>query len=263
MSTPDHGRFCWHDLMSTDPEASLSFYGELFGWTMKPVDTGQVSSYKMLHAGDIPVGGIVPLDAEGALVTHWMPYVAVDSMDDACTKAAELNGTVCVPPTDIGPGVFAVINDPQGGHFSMWKSKEPLQPEPTTTIHGTFCWHECMSTDAEASAAYYTGLFGWGVESMEMDVGGCTMTYRVFHRGDTHHGGTLELPPPAVEQGTRTHWLNYVTVDDVNASADKAAALGAAVLCPCTDIPNTGRFCVIQDPQGGMLALFTHAKGSA
>jgi len=263
MRTPDHGRFCWHDLMSTDPDASLAFYGELLGWTMKPVDMDPEHPYDMLFSGETPVGGIVPLGADDGLPTHWIPYVAVDSLDDSCAKAAELGGAVCVPPTDIGPGVFAVITDPQGGAFSVWKSKEPLQPEPDTNAHGLFCWHECMSTDAEASAAFYAGLFGWRVESLEMEVGGCAMTYRIFHRGESHHGGTMDLPPPTVEHGVRTHWLNYVTVDDVDASADRASSLGAAVLCPCTDIPNTGRFCVIQDPQGGMLALFTHAKGTA
>jgi predicted enzyme related to lactoylglutathione lyase len=263
MSAPDHGRFCWHDLMSTDPDGSLAFYGELLGWSMKPVDTAPEHTYNMLFAGEVPVGGIVPLDPDDGLPTHWMPYVAVDSMEDSCARAAELGGAVCVPPTDIGPGVFSVITDPQGGFFSLWKSKEPLQPEPGKPLHGTFCWHECMSTDAGGSADYYAGLFGWRVESLEMEVGGGEMTYRIFHHGDSHHGGAMDLPPPTIEQGARTHWLNYVTVDDVDASAEKAASLGAAVLCPCTDIPNTGRFCVIQDPQGGMLALFTHAEEKA
>lgn len=262
MSTPDHGRFCWHDLMSTDADGSLAFYGELLGWTMKQTDMDPKHSYNMLFAGETAVGGIVPLDPDEDLPTHWMPYVAVDSIEDSCAKASELGGGVCVPATDIGPGVFAVINDPQGGFFSLWKSKEALDPVPEKAIHGLFCWHECMSTDAAASADYYTGLFGWRVESLEMEVGGSTMTYRLFHQGDSHHGGTMDLPPPALEHGAKTHWLNYVNVDDVDASAEKAASLGAAVLCPCTDIPDTGRFCVIQDPQGGMLALFTHAKGS-
>ena len=145
----------------------------------------------------------------------------------------------------------------------MWKSKEPLQPEPEASTHGTFCWHECMSTDAAGSADFYTGLFGWRVDSLEMRVGDSTMTYRTFHHGDSHHGGAMDLPPPAIGQNVRTHWLSNVAVDDVDAAAEKASSLGAAILCPCTDIPNTGRFCVIQDPQGGMLSLFTHAKDSA
>lgn len=263
MNSPDHGRFCWHDLMSTDPDASLAFYGELFGWTLKSFDAAPDHGYSMLCAGEHPIGGIVPLDPEQGIPSHWMPYIAVDAIEDACTRVAELGGGVCVPPTDVGPGIFAVVNDPQGGFFSVWQSKDTSRPEPDKGTPGVFCWHECMSTDADATAAYYTDLFGWRLELQQMNLGGVDMAYRLFHLGDEHHGGALDLPAPAIEQGARTHWLCYVNVDDVDVSAERTVALGGAVLCPCTDIPDTGRFCVIQDPQGGMIALFTHAEGKA
>ena len=263
MSTPDHGRFCWHDLMSTDPDGSLAFYSELLGWTMKPAEMAGDNTYNMLYSGETGVGGIVPLDPEDGVPTHWMPYVAVDSIEDASAKAVELGGGVCVPATDIGPGTFTVVSDPQGGFFSMWQAKKPEPIPEDKGVAGLFCWHECMSTDGDATADYYTKLFGWGLETAPMTVGGCEMTYRLFTKNDQHFGGALDLPPQAVEQGARTHWLNYVNVDDVDASSEKAVALGGSVLCPCTDIPQAGRFCVIQDPQGGMLALFTHEAGKA
>lgn len=260
MSALTPGNFCWHDLMSTDPAGSLAFYGELFGWTQKNAPMAEGMTYGMLHNGDLPFGGIVPLDGDDGPPTHWTPYILVENADDSCARAVEIGGGVCVPPTDIGHGIFAVVNDPQGGFFSVWQAKGEstgMQPDGSP---GFFCWYECLSTDAAASAAWYGDLFGWRTEQHAMNVGDMDMTYHLFFHGDRDHAGAMDLPPPAVEQGARTHWLCYVAVDDVDASSEKAAGLGAAVLCPCTDIPGVGRFCVIQDPQGGMLALF---KGNA
>jgi predicted enzyme related to lactoylglutathione lyase len=258
MSTPDvpsdHGRFCWYDLMSTDAAASRAFYTRLLGWTVKATDMSD-HPYSMIHAGERAVGGIVPLEGD-EIPTHWIPYIAVDDVQAACDRAAALGGEVCVPPTDIGPGVFAVVTDPQGGLFSPWQGKEPVGPPPARGEPGVFCWHECMSTDAAGSQAFYTGLFGWTTETADMEVGGQPVQYRMFKRQGEHFGGTLQLPPEAQKQGARTHWLNYVNVEDVDAAVKKAAELGASVLCPPTSIPQAGRFCVIQDPQGAVLALF-------
>lgn len=253
-----HGRFCWHDLMTTDPEGSRAFYGELLGWrTESPAHAAH--EYRMIHAGGFAIGGMVPLDPAEGLPTHWIPYVAVDGIGAFCEEAVAAGGAVCVPPTDVGPGTFAVITDPQGGAFSAWEPRESGRPTPPPGTPGVFCWHECLSTDATAGAAFYRRIFGWDVEEMDLETGGVAMHYHVFLRGGKHHSGIMDLPPEALDQGARTHWLGYVTVPDVDAAAEKAAALGASVLCPCTDIPETGRFCVIQDPQGGMLSLFTDA----
>jgi predicted enzyme related to lactoylglutathione lyase len=53
-------------------------------------------------------------------------------------------------------------------------------------------------------------------------------------------------------------WSSYVTVNDVDASAQLAAQLGAKVLVPPTDIPKTGRFSVIQDPQGAVFNIISY-----
>jgi hypothetical protein len=45
-------------------------------------------------------------------------------------------------------------------------------------------------------------------------------------------------------------WVPYVHVDDADATAEKARALGAAICVPPTDIPNVGRLSLLADPQG-------------
>jgi predicted enzyme related to lactoylglutathione lyase len=55
--------------------------------------------------------------------------------------------------------------------------------------------------------------------------------------------------------GAPSHWMAYVAVDDVDAKARRVEELGGKVCVPPTDIPNTGRFCVITDPTGATLSL--------
>ena len=257
MSTTENGRFCWYDLMTKDPEGSKAFYTELLGWRVDQVDMGE-HPYSMIFMGDRAQGGIVPLESDD-LPAHWIPYVAVDDLTASCDKLAELEGTLCFPPVDVGPGTFAMISDPQDGLLSLWKAKEPLPEPPAKGDAGMFCWSECLSSDAAGAQTFYEGLFGWRIETADIPMGEGTVTYRLLLRGDEHFGGILDLPDDAKQQGAKTHWLNYVNVPDVDASAEKAVSLGATVMSPPTDIPQAGRFCVIKDPQGASLALFKDA----
>jgi len=71
-------------------------------------------------------------------------------------------------------------------------------------------------------------------------------------------GASCQIPPQA--EGTPPNWGGYVTVDDVDATARKAEELGAKILVPLTDIPNVGRFFVLQDPQGAVVSAITYAN---
>jgi predicted enzyme related to lactoylglutathione lyase len=54
--------------------------------------------------------------------------------------------------------------------------------------------------------------------------------------------------------------MPYFRVTDVDASANKAKELGANLRVPPTDIPNVGRFSVVQDPQGAVFAIIKMAN---
>ena len=47
-----------------------------------------------------------------------------------------------------------------------------------------------------------------------------------------------------------SHWGTYFTVDDPDEAARKAEELGGKVFVPLYDIPEVGRFCGIESPQG-------------
>jgi len=54
-------------------------------------------------------------------------------------------------------------------------------------------------------------------------------------------------------------WLGYVTVEDVDATAAKAAKLGGLIAMPPFDVPDVGRIAVLKDPQGAAIGLFKPA----
>lgn len=120
--------------------------------------------------------------------------------------------------------------------------------------HGAFSWFELMTTDIEAAKIFYTKLFGWTTEDMPMEGG----TYTVVKVKDKGRGGIMNMPPDA--QGMPPMWGVYVTVNDVDATAKKAQELGGKVIMPPKDIPDVGRFCVIQDPQGATIAAISYTE---
>jgi predicted enzyme related to lactoylglutathione lyase len=116
--------------------------------------------------------------------------------------------------------------------------------------HGTFCWNELSSRDVPAAEKFYTSLLGWTVA----DSSATDMPYKEFKVGDKSVGGLMAVPPGVPEE-VPSHWMAYITVDDVDECASKVESLGGKVEYGPEDIPKVGRFCVIQDPTGGMVGL--------
>ena len=115
--------------------------------------------------------------------------------------------------------------------------------------NGTFCWNELSTRDAESAKKFYTQLLGWQLK--ESDAAG--MAYAEIVAGGEHVGGIYQM---GAEHGEApSHWMAYVAVDDVDDKARQVWELGGKVCVPPTDIPNTGRFCVINDPTGAAISL--------
>ncbi len=113
------GTVCWNELITTDPGVTR-FYSDVLGLTAVTEDMGGGMSYTVFQVAGQPVGGTMPPQAPG-VPNHWHVYFAVDDADAAAAKAAELGGTVVVPPFDIPVGRISVIADPQGAVFSIIK----------------------------------------------------------------------------------------------------------------------------------------------
>lgn len=122
-------------------------------------------------------------------------------------------------------------------------------------LHGKFVWYELMTSDTAAAKTFYSGLLGW--ETQDADMG--DMTYTLLSAGGVDVGGLMEVPADARAMGAGPSWIGYVAVDDVDAGAAQFKADGGAVYREAADIPGVGRFAIVADPQGAVLALFKGA----
>ena len=119
--------------------------------------------------------------------------------------------------------------------------------EEKYTQHGAFSWCELVTKDVNAAKTFYTKLFGWTTEDLAIQ----GTAYTIIKAGGKEIGGIIAEPGPMA-------WGAYVTVDDVDATAKSAEKLGAKLLTPPTDIPEVGRYCIIQDPQGAVIGAITY-----
>jgi predicted enzyme related to lactoylglutathione lyase len=122
----------------------------------------------------------------------------------------------------------------------------------TSYTPGTFCWVELHSSDADDAKRFYSGLFGWDFDDMEMDGGGVYTLCRV----DGKLVGALMQQHPEMEEGIPPNWLSYASTDDVDASASKAGELGANVMAGPFDVMDAGRMAAVQDPTGAVFAIW-------
>lgn len=251
MSNSAIGRFVWHDLMTTSVPKASGFYRKLFKWKLKKLDMGPMGQYTMFAAGGIDLGGMVKLDKQAGLPSHWITYVGVRSVDAICRKVPKLGGRVCVPPTDIpNIGRFAVIEDPHGIVISpfSWTGEPPAEGEPGTFGGMGFC--ELHTPDAAVSAAFYSNLFGWKIAGDEHG------PWRHVRSGRRDIGGMLQM-----EKGRRVRagWLTYMLVDNAKAAVKAARDLGGKTIKGTTTIPEVGSFAILQDPTGATFAVFEPA----
>jgi predicted enzyme related to lactoylglutathione lyase len=122
-------------------------------------------------------------------------------------------------------------------------------------LRGRFIWHELLTTDTGAAAAFYPKVVPWRTHPSSMP------GYTIWMAGQTQVGGLMALPPGAA--GTPPHWLVYVGTPSVDATAEQAQRLGARIVKAAADIPNVGRFAVLADPQGATFAVYTPAGAAA
>jgi predicted enzyme related to lactoylglutathione lyase len=117
------GTFCWADLNTPDPARATAFYSALLGWKIAPGEHDK-SGYLHIQNGETFIGGVPPVRPQSAQVPpHWLIYFQVADVDATTAKAKEMGATIHMEPLSMeGVGRFAVIADPQGAAFAIFKS---------------------------------------------------------------------------------------------------------------------------------------------
>ena len=122
---------------------------------------------------------------------------------------------------------------------------------------GRFVWHDLMTLDVPRAISFYTKVVGWKFERWDAMPG---YTLVVAAAGPV--GGVMVLPEAAKAMGAPPHWLTYIGTPDADATARQAEELGATVLVPPGDLPNGGRFAILQDPLGATFAIYRAEPGA-
>ncbi|MDE1950271.1 MAG: VOC family protein [Burkholderiales bacterium] len=120
------GAVSWTELHTSDPAAAASFYGQLFGWTIKDMGA-EMGGYRVVTVGEAAIGGITAMPPGAPpMPPHWGSYVTVANVEQVLSRCAELGGKTLVPPMDIpNVGRMAVLQDPQGAVISVMAYNMP------------------------------------------------------------------------------------------------------------------------------------------
>jgi predicted enzyme related to lactoylglutathione lyase len=245
------GTFSWTDLTTTDQDAAKQFYSSLFGWhaTDNPVGDGAVYSMMSIGGKDVAAISAQPeQQREAGAPAAWNSYVTVESADRALERARQLGATVHAPAFDVlDVGRMGVVQDPQGAYFIVWEPKSHIGAS-LVNAPGALSWNELASRDIDASASFYSELFGWTIEPME----GMDPPYMLIKSADGSSNGGIR----AAVDPEPTFWLVYFGAEDIGGGAARAGELGGNQIVPPMDI-GVGKIAVLQDPQGAVFALYS------
>ena len=247
FSSYSPGTPSWVDHGARDITASNSFYTSLFGWEAE--DQGEdAGHYTILCKAGKTVAGNMGIMMEGQ-PSAWTSYVSVKDADKTVEMAKKAGATVFVEPMDVMDiGRMAIFADPTGAAIGIWQPKTFMGAQLANEA-GSFCWNELNTRDVASAKAFYSEVFGW--RPNDLDMGG--MSYTEWRMGEKPVAGMMTMPE-MVPAEVPAHWLVYFGTDDADATVARAGELGATTLVPPTDIP-PGRFAVLMDPDGAAFAV--------
>jgi len=128
MPTHDHmkdGEMSWNELITTDHEAALRFYGTLFGWEKKSdFDMGAMGKY-VIYGQERAYGGMFTKSKDMPMPPAWLYYIHVDDLDAAVERAKQKGAKLMNGPMDVpGGDRIAQLMDPQGAAFALHTTKK-------------------------------------------------------------------------------------------------------------------------------------------
>ena len=247
----DIGRFCWRELITTNLSDAKSFYSDLFGWT-GAVTKMPFGEYTIFKRGEDDVAGMMA-SMQPDVPSHWLDYITVEDVDASLKQVLALGGKSLSEAMDIPVGRFAVVSDPTGAVFALFRGVTQHEGEvDQAPPASTFCWSHLTSTNLDRAVSFYTEIFGWKAEYQNG---------MVFLSRDGKVIASAGSPQPG--DPSPSNWLKYVAVDDADIAHKQAVALGAKTMVPPTTMEGMGRFAVLADPTGGIVAVWKNLGASA
>jgi predicted enzyme related to lactoylglutathione lyase len=242
------GAPCWMDLVSSDVEASVAFYTQLFGWTCEEAQDPAGYRY-FLHEGRA-VGGLMSNDPEWGMPDAWSVFLRTDDAAAIQAAAAEHGGTVLMEACEVAPnGTFVILRDAGGAAISAWQpgteSGFGVLGEPGSPTH-----FELHTRDFDATHAFYREVFGWG--DHVTDAPG--FRYATYGAAPDLRAGIMDDAADAGMPVEDSHWAVYFGCTDAQATFARALDLGAEPVMSPEPTPY-GVLAVLRDPTGAEIRL--------
>jgi predicted enzyme related to lactoylglutathione lyase len=264
---------CWADVIQPDLDATMAFYGDLFGWAFElRTPEGAPTGYAYARLDGLLVGGVGGPPAQAETPDGWTTYVWVDSADDTVAAVTANGGRVVAPPVDIPrAGRVAMCADPSGATFGLWQPAENRGAQ-LVNAHGAWNFSDLRTPDPGRAEAFYGAVFGWVADPIEFQPGQKSWMLRrpgygdflaerdpeirERHDADQAPEGFTDaiawMDQAGADESAR--WGITFAVADADAGFARAIQLGATEVTPLFDTEYT-RMGAVEDPQGAVLTL--------
>ena len=245
------GKVVWMQLVTPDLQAAQRFYGALFGWTFEVRRPGV---YAIAQQGGEPVAGL--LQARGGTAATgsragWLTFLSVHDVAHSVQSVQSQGGRLLSAPHRYPRGEMALCVDPQGAAFGVI-ARSDGDLEDALAPPGEEIWATLITSDPDRDAAFYQDVFGYEVFDLPSDAA-LDGQHLVLSTEQFARASIDSLP--VGHPNAHPRWLDYIRVDDVTATAQRAQTLGGRLLVAPHPDRHGGQLAVIADPNGAVLGI--------
>ncbi len=243
------GAPCWMDLISSDPDRSVSFYSRLLGWTVQD-SPPEFGGYRYFEKDGRAVGGCMRNEPDWDAPDSWSIYLRSRDVHATAAAAQAHGGATVMGPMDVSDnGSFVILRDAGGAVISAWQPGSEagfgVLREEQTPVH-----FELHTRDYDTSVQFYRDVFGWDPQVL-MDTPG--FRYATYGDQTDPRAGIMDASK-FLPEDVPPHWSVYVAVADVDATIDRAVDLGGSLVAAAEGTPY-GRLASIADATGAVVKL--------
>jgi len=238
-----HGKLVWADLYTGNVNASLKFYQNTFGWTVKAFAKDN-AKYHILYDNGQAIAGVLARDSKRNKTDSalWVGSIDTDNVESRSELSAKNNATIILPPHEFKLyGKRAVLADPQGAIIALLELD--LTNKNHQKISTKWDWAQLFSTNTQKAALFYQDAFDYTIEPLNTNKDSFFLI-----QSESVQASIVNLPE-SFEQ--RDRWVNFIEVNNITAVLSKATTHGATIIYHAKD----KGLAIISDPHGAFIGL--------
>jgi len=264
MTSIPVGAPIWSDSLTSNLEADVRYYEQLFGWAS--ADGGEeldhYTTFGIPDGSPTPgraVMGVMPCPPGMPPSRVWNVHFKVDDCDAATERALQLGGTLMLEPVDVMAATVRVsmLTDPEGAMFGLVQQQDPEAGFGVFGEPNSVAWVEYRHSGVPAeSMRFYADLLGWTVATppwedpknpkpaAALSASGSDREFGGCHASE---GWELNLPP---------QWSVMVAVENADDVCERSVELGGSVAAEPMDVPGL-RIAGVAAPSGIIIGVMS------